>query len=255
MMSAIVPWTDPGGTPCCCAEDCFIDLPHPEEPYVENDYVSIDEATYVAIYAGGAWTANLSGTLEQFFVATFPSFTRKTVTTFNQSVALQAVGNQDPQYGSCLRRFLSTEFDTDRTVVCVTGGCGTLPLDDTVAKRFSFWRTIEGTAGNRRFAFTTKSESGDISLGAATFADLPQPTRLDVWIVGGFQSLVSYTAGFGAVWRGIQNVSCTVTANLNGQVVSAPNTFVARFGGFASPVFNYTEGSLTADITFTPSAP
>jgi len=56
-----VPWTDPGGTPCCCEDECYTDLANQPKPvFVENTYVDISSADYSALYAGGTYAANVS---------------------------------------------------------------------------------------------------------------------------------------------------------------------------------------------------
>lgn len=56
-MSAIVPWTTPGGTPCCCAVQCLPNL----SSFPQATIHTIDATTYAALYAGGYVLASASG--------------------------------------------------------------------------------------------------------------------------------------------------------------------------------------------------
>lgn len=78
-MSMIVPWNDPGGTPCCCAS-CSeyagppnaLPAPPPDTTFFYSTYddydlgvINVNSAVYAEIYAGGTWnvTADLSWTV------------------------------------------------------------------------------------------------------------------------------------------------------------------------------------------------
>lgn len=72
-MSLIVPWTDPGGTPCCCANcppdqdaDNALNFEIQNGPLVE---VTLTENQYANIIAGGTW--NVASTLDYSFVRYF----------------------------------------------------------------------------------------------------------------------------------------------------------------------------------------
>lgn len=45
----IVPWTDPGGTSCCCVNQCFDSLDEPDPPVSDGWWFEIPTATYEAM--------------------------------------------------------------------------------------------------------------------------------------------------------------------------------------------------------------
>lgn len=47
--SQIVPWTDPGGTPCCCVNQCFDSLDEPDPPVSDGWWFEIPTPTYEAL--------------------------------------------------------------------------------------------------------------------------------------------------------------------------------------------------------------
>ena len=67
-MSEIVPWTDPGGTPCCCITNCA-------EPIANSAYrdieLTLDE--YVAFYAGGTLVTQITGSASLTYTPAIPA--------------------------------------------------------------------------------------------------------------------------------------------------------------------------------------
>jgi hypothetical protein len=49
-MSAIVPWNDPGGTPCCCTSPCEYFF---AEGFDDSFLIALTESQYASIFAGG----------------------------------------------------------------------------------------------------------------------------------------------------------------------------------------------------------
>lgn len=63
----IIPWTDPGGDSCCCAEECFTDFANDPKPvYAQDSYVEITSTDYVALYAGGNYSADVDINVESY---------------------------------------------------------------------------------------------------------------------------------------------------------------------------------------------
>lgn len=54
-----VPWTDPGGTPCCC-DSCPTTEDGPDETYSPGTWSNISEGDYNALLAGGTFTLDAS---------------------------------------------------------------------------------------------------------------------------------------------------------------------------------------------------
>lgn len=87
-MSAFVPWTDPGGTPCCCL-DCYdnndIITGSPEAPHSLLQWFDVTPATYALLLAGGNWVAKWSETVTCFETSTLTLFPTTETATVNET--------------------------------------------------------------------------------------------------------------------------------------------------------------------------
>jgi hypothetical protein len=73
-MSEKVPWTDPGGTPCCCIGDCYTDLDNEfDAPATTGEWLDLSATSYANILAGGEWSiASLNIDILWTAINTFP---------------------------------------------------------------------------------------------------------------------------------------------------------------------------------------
>ena len=62
-MSYVVPWTDPGGTSCCCDNSCFTNLTQPDATRSPDTYQAIASEDYTALLAGGSFRFSLSSSI------------------------------------------------------------------------------------------------------------------------------------------------------------------------------------------------
>lgn len=237
-MSTFIPWTDPGGTPCCCNE-CYSNLEtEPLLPYSENTWLSIGGSDYTSLLAGGTYSAliNLDVTGSN---ATFSERhqVNNAVVGLNLSEALA---------DNCYQRHDSS--------VLVTRTFGTSGTNFDYTTNVVFARSL-GTANGQTFiSLATICPPGSASL-LPTFSSIALSglSSLTFGIV-----LNAYVGNFTSFQTGLcRNAGIGFTSSLivAGNTYAATGTTIACFQTIQSMGIITHTGSISIATTFTPAAP
>lgn len=180
-----VPWTDPGGTPCCC-DSCPTNEDGPDAIHSPNTYQNIQEADYASLIAGGTFTLdvaiNVEGTSSEGALFT-PPFV-ETATANLTNVPLQtrsAVSGSLPCYNQLVP---TTQLFTSNQLV--GGGLIPPPPPDQKALGINFTYALATVSGTKRISLANaqNSQAAGENLYVAEITslgfDLPDLTRLTV---------------------------------------------------------------------------
>lgn len=107
-MSAIVPWTYPGGPPCCCVTDC----PTITTGVSTATRLTITADTFALLYAGGTMRLSFAGDVSATAVSVFGN---------PPSWSCTATGSWSAEYDFLCSSSLCVSQST-RTLVTATGG-------------------------------------------------------------------------------------------------------------------------------------
>ncbi len=148
----IIPWTDPGGDPCCCADACFTDLANePKEEFVDGTYIQIDAAEYASLFAGGTYTADFSIDVLANSYNAIGGLSTQQHTASGIGIELLSHASIPSGDRPCYDRFISDELAVTRTRNFSTGGSSV----DSYVTRLLFYRSLGTENGNNFVSFTT----------------------------------------------------------------------------------------------------
>lgn len=222
-----VPWTDPGGTPCCCVANCP-DLGNgpTNVEFITATRFTISQETYVSLYSGGTMEVSLSGSASGTAVSVFnANITCVASASFNAVYQFAVAGN------SCT--FLSNSSNT--TKISGTGS----------TSRPTYGHYLELINGVYRVFFNL-GVFGAASQDCAEFdASINAQTRTInngyVPPVGGAQDSVV--------------TSTELTVELPLQTITVPTTTEVFGSNLFFSFYTNVSGSVSATYTWTPAAP
>lgn len=266
-----VPWTDPGGTPCCCQDACFTDFANEPRPvYADGSFVAISEEAYAALYAGGTYAATLN---------------------------LSVQGNRDNVGGNPLSVATATELHSFSGAVnpvaldivdspCYEKYAASVTIARDVVNRdvqfsspytasLQFSRSLGTQAGQRYLSLATvNGPSAASSIGG--FLTMPSassafPQNI-VMRSGNMTNTVPYSCQGNATYTpNLSNVASSASLLVAGQTYSAPQVVAhpcfstaghfdqvingSALISFGFSLFGSVAGSFSLQLSFTPAAP
>jgi hypothetical protein len=250
-----VPWTDPGGTPCCCVS-CYdvaaADFPFPSE--TQNKWQNIDASDYAAILAGGGYSASINVSVANTGV-NFPE--EQTVNASNVSLLPLETANSN-----CYLRLQCAP--EDRPIVSASsnifgGRTGTYPLS------LQFVRALGTSNGQTQINFSDISLQESVPAFAYTLgSSFVLEDRISAILFGFLHyaafwnvtenALDEFRQVFSAsgIWK-TSTASLQLNFHVNGTTYTQNGLFISNFT-VANSGSNLT-GSATYDVTFTPTPP
>jgi len=265
-----VPWTTPGGTPCCCEENCFTDFANEPKPiYAENSYTDIASEDYSALYAGGTYAADVLINI----VAARDNTNAVNVFTDTETHTASAVNlplTQTSNDGPCYLQLTNESLSVAVTRVNRSG-----TFNSTYTTSVNFVRSL-GTATGRKISLA--SVQGPSSLQTITnlvLLDGVQDSVFSILILlraGNMTDTVAYScAGGGAYTPNLPATTATVSLIVGGNTYSAVGAVLhpcfqtsghydqvingATLSSFGFQLSASITGFVSLAVTFTPSAP
>ena len=241
-----VPWTDPGGPPCCCDDLCFTDLTQPDATLSPDTYQAIASEDYTALLAGGSFTFGLSSSITSVDIDGSGS---QTISLSNQAMqSVSAVSDSLPCYNQLANVTPFTVSMNDDGVSFTT----------TSNVRFTYALGTH-TDGTKRISLASVKDVNGNGLayiyaapGLMTFF----PTSITFIEAS---NLYDIPAAAGCLYATTSLPRAGVTASAS--LTIGGNTYSTLFmrGYICYGAQNFTEtsvtGSFSLQVVFTPSAP
>lgn len=246
-----VPWTYPGGPPCCCDNDCFTSLNTEfDPPYTTGQWIPILDAHYATVFAGGTWSVDIQAELEGVTISTVPVATRQDFASINatdielSSVASSSLmaslpANQAP----CFNAFTSEGFSVSRS----TSGYSPSVSADTISTQLNMSIGL----GTDYLSLSRQRYIQAMMLDALAFQYRAQNSFYTLQ-VGQLSSITNVSP-----YRNQDQPPATaaLTITIGGISYAATTVYVKRKFGLTSASANYITGSIAVDLVFSPAAP
>lgn len=246
----VVPWTDPGGPPCCC-DSCPTNEDGPDEVHSPSTFQNIEESDYAALIAGGTFTLDAFINIEGISSngALFTPAIFETATANVASVPLQTrstVSESLPCYNQLIptSQLFTTNF-TD-----YGGVFDPPPPPEQMALGLNFTYALASVNGTKRISLANARNSQGagsndyvVSIGSTVGLDLPDFTRVIV-------SDPSYASPFPLA----TGVTATVELIMPQATYSA-NTRVVYFYATGGVTLVSLTGSISIAVTYSPLPP
>jgi len=249
-----VPWTTPGGTPCCC-DSCFNTLTDTPIPtYAQGYWQTIADADYSALLAGGTYSAAIDMDLQSVSTGyLLPPPTRSEQQTANQSGLAFTLAESTLE--GCFLRLVTT---SEISLFGSTSPGFVTACPRTVISPYSilFTRALANVDGEKYINLSS------VSSGGQTWDAAFQTTRIcDILVFGNaFYFLfgnVSEQEFISAGSRPRKFVNATTTMNciVGGNTYSQQGIVGGEFLSTNNMNLNNMNGYANFTVTFTPSAP
>ena len=242
-----VPWTTPGGTPCCCVDNCYTNLTtEPIPVYAAGKWQVITEQDYVALLAGGTYSVAVNVDVSSVSTGWFPGPPTRSETQAGSGIAAL---NYQPSNNGCHAK-LSTSSANITINAGLEGSVGSY-----VVNNLQLYRSLATVDGVRYINLSSvdlvhgswvSSMSIDSFFSSLVFGDLFAAILGNVseadW-VGASNNLKFVNAS--------SQVSLTVNGNTYAQIGAVGGQFLSP-GNMSR---NNLNGTMSFAVTFTPSAP
>lgn len=248
-----VPWTTPGGTPCCCEEGCPTNEDGPDATYSPGTFQSIAPSDYASLLAGGTFFLDVAVSLEG---RGFPLLDIvETATASHSGIALVSkpeIAASRPCYNQLApESALSVEY-----ITTILGDVRPATYQNMEVEATYALATIEGETkisfANAKSPQGTGSSERLIKIFGTSGADLPSAVLVTVTNPSYSEppppGIVTY------------ETASSVTTNVTFVLPSAtysPSSLI-RVIYFYDPIaLDIAEfsGSISMNVTFSPSAP
>jgi len=238
-----VPWTDPGGTPCCCAAECYTSFATDPggNTLAQGQWQQISEIDYVTLLAGGSYSgtvvANITGT-NQLNSPSGP-VTRVETQTANETQLMSVVRSAE---GGC---FVQVESLENMTVAASRDGGFSTTYSDY---KFRAIRTLGTQSGLRYLNLSSVRSDGVWD---------PQMVFIRAFLVGSFSGQYSFLGNVADLPlfsnSQLTTAVATIAIVVNGNTYSQSGIFV-QVNSFGQQD-NIMSGGATLTVALTPSAP
>lgn len=242
-----MPWTSPGGTPCCCGDNCYANLTTDPIPvYAAGKWQVITEQDYVALLAGGTYSVAVNVNVSSVSTGWFPGPPTRSETQAGSGIAALTY---QPSNNGCHAK-LSTSSANITINAGLEGFVGSYVVND-----LQLYRSLATVDGVRYINLSS--------------VDLVQGSWVSSMTISSFFSVLVFGDFFSAVlgnvsqtaWTGVSDKRKFVNATSYVSLIVNSNTYaqIGAVGGqFLTPgnmSLNNLNGGMSFAMTFTPAAP
>jgi len=236
---AQVPWTDPGGEPCCCQDACYTDFANePLSPYSDDSWAAISSTDYASMLAGGTYSTAIN----------------IDVTGSNLTLSERHIVDNVTVSLDLSESLASNCYQRHGGSVEVTRTISSSPNNFDYTADILFARSLGTSNGNPHLSLATVCPPPS-TFPASTFASITLSGLSALTFgVGVFAHVGDFTSFVTGLCRDAQ-IFCESSLIVGASTYVATGTTIACFQTLTSMSFITHTGTMSFVTTFTPSAP